>query len=78
MITLRGTYADECDGSLPDRELQFVCRVMPAICTQTRKIVWVNGVGEEIIIQDEDVLQQCLLHTLQLHYGLSCQYIAGQ
>lgn len=52
MITLRGAYADEC------RKLQFVCRVMPAICTKTRKIVWVNGVGEEIIIQDEDVLQQ--------------------
>jgi hypothetical protein len=31
---------------------------MPAICTQTRRIVWVNGVGKEIIIQDEDVLQQ--------------------
>lgn len=58
MITLRGTYADECNGVLPDRELQFICRVIPAICNEKRKIIWVNGIGEEIIINDEDILQQ--------------------
>ena len=58
MITLRGAYADTCNGILPDRELHFVCRIIPAICNETRKIVWVNGIGEEVFIHDEDVLQQ--------------------
>lgn len=53
MITLRGTYADYCNGPLPDRMLQYVCRVF------LYDGVYYNGIGEVIDVKDGDVLLVC-------------------
>lgn len=53
MITLRGTYADECNGILPDRTLKYVCRVI------RYKDCYYDGIGEKVNVKDEDVLLVC-------------------
>lgn len=53
MITLRGTYADDCNGPLPDRILQYVCRAFEY------KGVYYNGIGEVLEVKDDDVLLVC-------------------
>lgn len=53
MITLTGTYADECNGPLADRTLQYVCRVL------TYKGRYYDGVGTELQIEHGDVLLAC-------------------
>jgi hypothetical protein len=66
MIALRGTYADECNGPLPDEELRYHCRVFPQ--RQLGGILWVNGVGEIVMVQDGDVLKVCGDGTWFAHY----------
>jgi len=53
MIKLRGTYADDCNGPLPEKELHYVCRVL------SYKGVYYNGVGQHLEIKDGDVLLMC-------------------
>lgn len=53
MITLRGTYADSCNGPLPDTELQYVCRI------KRYKDTYYNMVGEPMELKDHDVLKLC-------------------
>ena len=57
MITLRGTYADECNGPLKDRELRYLCRVFQY--GHGREIEWRNAIGEPVDIPDGSVLLQC-------------------
>lgn len=42
MIALKGTYADHCNGKLPDRTLQYVCRI------KLYKETYYNMVGEPV------------------------------
>lgn len=67
MITLRGTYADECNGPLPDEELTYNCRVMPAY-RQGEGLIYVNGIGSLVNVQDGDVLKVCGGGTWFAHY----------
>lgn len=53
MITLKGTYTDEQFAG----ELEYVCRALP----YGGKLF--NGVGEELFIQDGDVLMQLGMGT---------------
>lgn len=57
MITLHGTYADECNGQLLDKKLEYVCRVFSF--GDRRNIKWYDAVGNIVDINDGDVLLQC-------------------
>lgn len=43
MIALKGTYADHCNGKLPDRTLQYVCRI------KLYKETYYNMVGDRTL-----------------------------
>jgi hypothetical protein len=66
MITLRGTYADHCNGVLPDTELKYAGRVMPY--GHGRDIQYVNGGGQEVGVVDGDVLKICGRSSWFAHY----------
>lgn len=66
MITLRGTYADECNGTLPDRELTYSGRVLQY--GHGREIKWFNGINEPVEVEDGDVLLQCGQGSWFAHY----------
>lgn len=53
MIALKGTYADHCNGKLPDRTLQYVCSI------KLYKETYYNMVGEPVEVKDGDVLLIC-------------------
>jgi len=50
MITLEGTYADGCNGPIPDASLRYVCRVFLS------SDGFFDGVGNPVEVNDGDVL----------------------
>lgn len=56
MISLTGTYADECNGALPDRVLKYACRCFIAAAKPNRKPIYIDGVGTVIEVSDGDAL----------------------
>lgn len=53
MITLKGTYADHCNGPLPDETLEYVCRLI------RYKDTFYTPVNEPVELKDGDVLKVC-------------------
>lgn len=68
MITLTGTYADECNGPLPDVTLKYACRIHAACYGEDRHLEWVNSVGEKVSVMDGDALKVCGGGTWFAHY----------
>ncbi len=68
MITLTGTYADDCNGPLPDVTLKYAGRLFAY--GSGRHIKYFTPIDQEVKLKDGDVLKVCGAGTWFAHYTL--------